>query len=187
MHARRTQNLLLAALFTALTAVSARISISLPGTGMVFSAQVCVVLCSGLLLGSRFGTLSQALYLLIGLAGVPVFALGGGLSYVLHPTFGYLLGFPAAAAVCGGIASRASHPRFPRLLIAALCGTLTVYAVALPTLWVQALLASKALPAMRTFLWRYCAIFLPLDAVKALLAAMLCLQLARRLPPSAHA
>lgn len=184
MRQRRTQYLLLAALFTALTAICARISVPLPGTGMVFSAQVCVVLCSGLLLGSRYGTLAQALYLLIGLAGLPVFAMGGGLAYILHPTFGYLLGFPAAAAVCGRIVGRASRPSFFRLFIAALCGVLTVYAVALPTLWIQAELTSRSLPAMGVFLWSYCAVFLPLDVAKALLATVLCRQLIRRLPPS---
>ena len=47
---------------------------------------------AGLLLGARLGALSQALYVGLGLVGLPIFAAGGGFSYVFNPTFGFLLG-----------------------------------------------------------------------------------------------
>ena len=181
MRNNRIERLALTALCVALTAVSARVSVPLPGTMMVFTAQVCVVLCSGLLLGPRYGALSQLLYLLAGLAGLPVFALGGGLSYALHPTFGYLLGFPAAAWLCGRAAGRVPHPSFARLLRAALLGVAAMYLVALPAAQIQARLIARDLPALGAFLWTYCAIYLPLDAAKALLAAALCRRVLKRL------
>jgi len=55
--------------------------------------QIPVVLFIGALLGYRFGILAILAYIAIGLIGVPVFGLGGGLRYVLQPSFGYILGY----------------------------------------------------------------------------------------------
>ena len=95
----RTQQLILAALFAALTAVGAFIRIPLPLVPITL--QTFFVLLSGFILGYFYGALSQVLYLIVGLIGFPVFAEGGGPGYVLKPTFGYLLGFPFAAAMVG--------------------------------------------------------------------------------------
>lgn len=89
------------AAFAALTAVSARIAVPLPGTAIPFTLQPVAVLLAGALLGSRLGASSQVLYLALGIAGLPVFAAGGGAAYLLGPTGGYLLAFPVAAAVAG--------------------------------------------------------------------------------------
>src|SRR5215211_4890498 len=92
----------------AVTAVTAQITIPLPFSPVPFTLQVLAVILSGLLLGPRYGALSQAIYLLIGAIGVPVFAgFSGGLGIVLGPTGGYLLSYPAAAAVAG-LATRAA-------------------------------------------------------------------------------
>ena len=54
-----------------------------------FTLQVLAVILSGLLLGSRHGALAQAVYLLVGVVGVPVFAeFSGGLGVILGPTGG---------------------------------------------------------------------------------------------------
>ncbi|KAA3619834.1 MAG: biotin transporter BioY [Calditrichaeota bacterium] len=90
-----------AALFAALTAIGAYIKIPLPPVPI--SLQTFFVVLAGLLLGSRYGAISQLLYLFIGLIGVPVFVEGGGLFYVLKPTFGYLIGFVFSAFVIGKI------------------------------------------------------------------------------------
>src|SRR6188474_1780626 len=59
---------------TALTSAAAQISVPLPFTQVPFTFQPMVVLLGGLVLGSRLGLASQALYLLAGIAGLPVFA-----------------------------------------------------------------------------------------------------------------
>lgn len=84
-----------------MTALGARIAVPLPGTVVPFTLQVVAVMLTGVLLGSRGGAASQALYLGAGLAGLPVFAGGGGAAYLFGPTGGYLLAFPVAAAVAG--------------------------------------------------------------------------------------
>ncbi len=72
-----------------------------PGGPVPVTMQNLFVVMSGMLLGPRAGATSQAVYLLMGLMGLPVFSGGGGPGYVMSPTFGYLLGFIAASAVSG--------------------------------------------------------------------------------------
>lgn len=181
MKRSMTASMVLTALCTTLTIISARVSIPIPVTGMVFSAQVCVVLCTGVLLGPRYGALSQALYVALGLLGFPVFTMGGGLSYMLHPTFAYLVAFPIVAWICGLLACRVRKTNFVSYLWAMLAGVAMLYGVALPTLLIQASITSRALPAFHTFLISYCIVFLPLDVVKAIVAAALCLKIKRRI------
>ena len=104
---RRTgaRRLVLCGFFAALMAVGAFIKIMIPlGIWQVtFSLQIFFALLSGMLLGSVSGFTSVAVYLIIGLTGVPIFAHGGGLAYVMKPTFGFLLGFAAAAYVSGKV------------------------------------------------------------------------------------
>jgi biotin transport system substrate-specific component len=90
------------ALMAAVTAAAAQIAIPLPFSPIPFTLQVLAVILSGLLLGSRYGALAQAIYVLVGAVGVPVFAqFSGGLGVVLGPTGGYLLSYPLAAAIAG--------------------------------------------------------------------------------------
>lgn len=90
--------------FAALTAAGARVAIPVPGTPVPFTFQVVAVLLAGYLLGPGAAAASQVLYLAAGVAGLPVFAAGGGAAYLLGPTGGYLLAYPAAAAAVGWIA-----------------------------------------------------------------------------------
>lgn len=71
--------------------------------------------------------MSVCTYLMIGLVGVPVFASGGGIGYLVRPTFGFLVGFAAAAFVTGSLASRREELTFWGLLICALAGMVVMY------------------------------------------------------------
>lgn len=97
----RLRFLILAALFAALTAVGSLIKIPLPGTLLVFTLQTFFVFLAGLLLPPRYAMASQAVYIAVGLLGLPVFSTGGGFSYVLAPSFGFLIGF----ILCSGLLS----------------------------------------------------------------------------------
>ncbi|MDQ4126909.1 MAG: biotin transporter BioY, partial [Actinomycetota bacterium] len=80
------------ALMAAVTAVAAQITIPLPFSPVPFTLQVPAVVLSGLLLGPRYGAVAQAIYVLLGAVGVPVFAgFKGGLGIIFGPTGGYLL------------------------------------------------------------------------------------------------
>lgn len=116
----------LTALFAVLTAVGAFIRIPFPPVPITL--QTFFVFLSGTLLGSRSGALAQLLYVGMGLIGIPVFTGGGGPQYVLHPTFGYLLGFIAGAWTIGFICERFEKPSFKIYLAACLAGTAVIYA-----------------------------------------------------------
>ena len=115
-----------AAFFAALTAVGGFIKIPVPY--VPFTLQIAAVYLSGCLLGPRMGALSQLLYVSIGLAGAPVFAEGGGLGYVLKPTFGYLLGFIAGAYTGGSLVRRFQWTKARDIWKANAAALLVVYA-----------------------------------------------------------
>lgn len=123
------QHMIQCGMFAALTAAGAFIKITIPVQPfpMHFTLQIFFVLLAGFLLGSRLGAVSILCYLLVGLSGVPVFASGGGLAYLLRPTFGFLLGMVAAAYVTGKVTESFRRERFGGLLLASACGLLAQY------------------------------------------------------------
>ncbi|WPD19557.1 biotin transporter BioY [Thermaerobacter composti] len=168
-----TRPLVLAGMLAALTAVLAYLRIPLPFTPVPITGQTLGVMLSGLLLGPRWGFAAQLTYLLLGIAGVPVFAGGqAGLAPVMGPTGGYLLSYPLAAWLVGWLADGGSPgtrvPGFGRAFLAALAGgVVLVYAVGAP--WF-ALHAGAA--------WRQVWVgavlpFIPGDVAKAVVAAIL--------------
>lgn len=162
------RDLALTALFAALTAVGAYIRIPTPWSA--FTLQVFFVFMAGILLGPRYGALSQGVYILLGLIGIPVFIGGGGPLYVFQPTFGFLLSYIPAAAVVGALCRRA---RFLNIVGACLAGLCIIYAIGLPYM---ALILNVYMGRAMTFgqiLMSGMVIFLPYDAVKIVLTGIL--------------
>lgn len=87
--------------FAVLTAVGALIRIPLPFTPVPLTLQTFFVLLGAALLGARRGFASQATYLGLGAAGLPVFAGGAASLALLGPTGGYLMGFAVASLLTG--------------------------------------------------------------------------------------
>lgn len=128
------ERLVLVALFSTLTWVGANLRIALIPP-VPFTLQNFMVIMAGILLGPRDAVLSQLVYLLLGLAGVPVFSQGGGFSYILQPGFGFILGFVGAAAVVGSLARLLRKPTFWPCFGLSLTGMLFIYLIALPYLY----------------------------------------------------
>jgi biotin transport system substrate-specific component len=82
------------------------VAVPIPGTPVPFTFQVVCVILAGVVLGPKLGAASQMAYLAAGALGAPIFAMGGGVGYLLGPTGGYLLAFPLAAYAAGAIAGR---------------------------------------------------------------------------------
>jgi biotin transporter BioY len=119
------KDILLVLSFTLLTAISAKLKIEIgtvPITGQTFA-----VLLSGALLGSRRGALSQIFYLLGGLAGIPWFARGGGIAYLMSPTFGYIIGFVLAAFFVGFLCERGFDRKIESAILVMLLGNILIY------------------------------------------------------------
>ena len=66
---------------------------------MVFTLQTFFVFLTGLMLEAKYALISQLVYMAIGLMGVPIFSTGGGIAYILSPTFGYIIGFAVSALI----------------------------------------------------------------------------------------
>jgi biotin transport system substrate-specific component len=117
---------------TALTAAASQVSVHLPFTPVPFTLQPMVVLVGAAALGPRLGAASQALYLVLGIAGLPVFAaspvLPQGAARLLGPTGGYLLAYPAAAFITGWLAARGFDRRYVSSVVAMLAGLITLFA-----------------------------------------------------------
>jgi biotin transport system substrate-specific component len=166
LRAARTS---LACLFAALCAAGAFIALPIPGSPIPVVIQNLFVVLAGLLLGPLWGSVSVLIFLVLGALGFPVFSGGrGGLAHFAGPTGGYILGYLVAAFVAGHIARKRG---LLRSALAASAGFLIILALGVLRLkllknvnWAKAL-AAGVLP------------FLPGDAVKAILAALVAAKL----------
>ena len=121
----KTKDMVLCALFVALIAVGAFIKVPIPV--VPFTLQYLFTMMAGLLLGGKLGFCAVGAYIFLGLAGLPIFAQGGGLAYVFQPSFGYIIGFAVGAYITGALAGRTEKPGYSRLLIANFAGLAIVY------------------------------------------------------------
>jgi biotin transport system substrate-specific component len=159
---------------TVLTATAAQVSVPLPFTPVPLTFQPMVVLLGASALGGRLGATSQSLYLLAGLAGLPVFAasplLPQGAARLLGPTGGYLLSYPLAAFVAGSLAERGLDRRYLGSVLAMLAGLAVVFAFGV--FWLSFFL-SPANPALGIVAAASAGFypFIGADLVKVLIAA----------------
>ncbi len=117
-----------AAMFGAITAVGAYIVIPLPLVPITM--QTFFVSLAPTLLGGVLGALSQVIYVLIGLIGLPVFAGGkAGFGVLIGPTGGYLAGFIIGAYIIGKLIELKEHPGFIWMVSAMLIGHVALYAL----------------------------------------------------------
>ncbi len=128
----KTRDMIMISFFSALITVGAYIKI--PISVCPFTLQFLCTTLAGILLGGVKGAIAVGVYVLIGLAGVPVFTGGGGPGYVVQPTFGYLLGFAVGTFVTGLIVHK-GKPTMKRLLCGGFCGLAIVYAMGMAYYW----------------------------------------------------
>ena len=120
---------------TALIWLSAKVQV--PFYPVPITMQTFVVLAIGMAYGWRLGGATLLLYLAQGAAGLPVFAKGGGIAYMMGGTGGYLLGFVLAAALVGWLAERGWDRNVATTALAMLIGSVVIYLPGL--LWLGAI------------------------------------------------
>lgn len=155
--------MILSALFTALTAVGAFVKIPI---NPPITMQFFFISLGAMLLGGYYGSLSQILYVLIGLLIAPIFAGGGGLGYIAKPSFGYILGFIPSAFVIGYISGKVKK-KFIYLLLCCMLGTFVDYLFGVPYLAFTMNISFSAAVKIG------CLMFLPGDIFKCLIASIL--------------
>lgn len=138
------KDLVLVMVFAIMTGLSAQLKIEIGA--IPITMQTLVVLLSGVLLGSKKGAASQAVYLFMGLLGLPWFSRGGGLAYLLSPTFGYILGFVLAAFMTGLLIEKGREKKIGTIVLALLAGEAAIYSLGL--LWLYPLVGLEKLLAI---------------------------------------
>ncbi len=155
-----------------LTAVAAQVSIPLPFTPVPFTLQPMIVLVGGAALGARLGMASQVIYLLAGIAGLPVFAasavLPQGFLRLLGPTGGFLMAYPLAAFVAGWLAERGFDRRYLTSVIAMAAGLTLIFAFGIS--WFAFFAAPTPVGLTKALQFALYP-FIGVDVVKILLAA----------------
>jgi biotin transporter BioY len=119
------KNIVLVLGFAVLTGISAKIKIEIGPVPITM--QTLIVLLSGALLGSKRGVLSQIIYLFLGLAGIPWFSRGGGMTYIFSPTFGYIIGFILAAFFVGFLSEKGFDRKIEKAISAMLLSNILIY------------------------------------------------------------
>lgn len=167
----------LIATFAAFLAVCAQFALPFGINGVPFSLQPLAVLLTGAVLGARRGFAAVGLYLIVGAAGLPVFANGtAGLAPFSGPTVGYLISFPIAAAVIGAAAE------FSPVRLRAV-GLVLGGLIAVAITWVVGAAGISIVldtPYWGTF--KSTAVYLPGDAAKLAIAVVVALAVHRAFP-----
>lgn len=121
----KTRDITLVALFASLMVIGAYLSIPTPFVPITFQAFFACL--SGALLGAKLGVLSQIVYILLGLIGLPVFQGGkAGPTTIVHPTFGYILGFMVGAYIIGKLLEK-RKTTYKNLSISIIIGLIIMY------------------------------------------------------------
>ena len=167
--------MVLCALFAALIAVGAYIRIPTPLAPVTL--QTMFVTMSGLVLGWKYATVSALIYVCLGLVGLPVFAGGGGVSYLLNPTFGYIMGFVVCAALSGLLSEKIACNNFRKNLLCSCIGLIPVYVIGVGYFAVISYCVSEAVVNLSEILLWGAAIFLPGDLIMCVIASFLSVKL----------
>jgi len=170
MNKTQTKYLVISALMTTLMCVGSYIKI--PFIFVPLTMQFFFVNLSALIQPRKYAVLSVLAYVLLGLIGLPVFSGGGGIGYVLTPTFGYIIGFFLSAVVSGTIKPLIKASFGSRILLGVIniaiiyiCGLAYFYLIAYYYLNSEISLAK---------LWiSGCAVFIPSDTASMILSALI--------------
>ncbi|WP_291637450.1 biotin transporter BioY [Clostridium sp.] len=173
-----TRDLIIAALFTALTAVGGIISI--PLGPVPITLQTFFVVLSGLILGAKLGALSQITYVILGLVGLPIFAGGyGGLGAIVRPSFGFLIGYIVAAYIIGKLTEK--DKSLSKIIYSVILGSFVIYIIGVPYFYfIFTNYLGKSINFYSALKYA-CIPFIPGDIIKAVLAITLAKQLIPRL------
>jgi biotin transport system substrate-specific component len=158
------RELSLVALFAAFTGIGGFIRVPIPFVPLTL--QTLMVMFSGVVLGGRLAALSQLVYIMVGLMGIPIFAHGGGPGYILQPTFGYLLGFVCGAYVIGRLTEKRSPLTRSFLCMALVFGTIAIYIPGVSVLYLNLHFIQQQAVSLGTAVKIGCLVVLPGDLIK---------------------
>lgn len=174
--------LTIGAMFVALTAIGANITSIVPFLvigGVPITLQTFFAILAGLVLGSRLGAFSMFVYMVLGLAGVPVFAqFSGGFGMILAPTFGFIVSFIFVAYVAGKI--RELNSSLTSYIFAALLALVINYVIGTNWMYMAYQFWFEAPPQLSyKLMWIWMMPPLPKDIILSILAGVFAYRLAK--------
>lgn len=170
----RVKKLAYTAMFTVIIIACTFIRIPIPY--IPFTMQVFAVLTAALVLGPYLSVGAVLLYLALGFTGLPIFASGGGIGYVMIPSFGYMIGFIFAAFITGWL-SKHSKRKYWQLIISCLVGVTAIYIIGITYFYFMCNFALGTPKSIGAVLMSGFVITLPGDIIKTVLAAAISIKL----------
>ncbi len=171
----KTSDIAYISIGVAFTAISGTVlKIPSPFSPVDFSLQTLFVLLFPLLIGKK-AAITQIVYLTLGLIGLPIFTKGGGVSYVLQPSFGYLVGFIVSSFVVGSISEKVKvkEKQTPKLILASLLGLLVIYTFGVLYMSFILNVYGKSDYSIGTILMFGVVYYLPIDIFSAVISAFI--------------
>lgn len=159
----------------AATGIAAQARVYLPWTPVPVTGQTLAVLIAGIVLGARWGSLSQIIYIVLGTAGMPWFSgFGSGAAFLLGPTGGYIAGFVPAAFLTGYFSEKHPGSRYfiPMLFIMLAANFLIIHLFGLMHFAAWTEITGAPFHGFRTLISASLLPFIPGDIVKIMLAAL---------------
>lgn len=155
---------ILCAIFAAVIAILAQITIPIPFTVVPITMQVFAIILTGIILGARLGSFTVLIYILLGAVGAPVFVqFKGGFQTLIGPTGGYLIAYPITAAIIGYFSYKYKK-NYLMIFLGGVLGLAVCYSIGTTQLMFVANLTPRAA------LMAGVIPFVPLDILKLILA-----------------
>ena len=174
----KTKNLIMTAMFSVLITVGAFLKI--PLFSIPITCQSIFVLLAGLVLGAKRGAVSVLLYIVLGLLGLPVFSGGGGIMYVLQPTFGFLLGFCASAFLFGYFCEKRKIYQ-KNIFLLSLLSMIPMYIIGTAYYMLLMNFYFKESAGLLTTLYYCVLVFIPGDILKCIFTSVVALKIRGRI------
>lgn len=169
------KQLTLVGLMAAVLCILSPLALNIPISPVPISLGTLAIYFVISVLGMKFGTISVAIYILLGLAGIPVFAgYTSGPGKLLGPTGGYIIGYLFMALICGFFVDKFSR-NIPLYLLGMVLGTATCYLFG--TLWLAYQMELTFQQALMAGVIPY----IPADIVKLIIATSIGFQIRKRL------
>lgn len=187
----RTIDLTYGAVFVCLMAIGANIAnwfpflaVPIGGASVPLSLQTFFAILAGLMLGRRLGSLSMIVYMLVGTAGVPVFAnMQAGPMVLINPTGGFILSFVFIAFFVGLIAELRNKPSIPLYSFAAMIGLIVNYTIGVTYMYIAMNTWLELSAISYSTAWASMIPFIIKDGALAIIAAIFMFNFQKRVFP----
>lgn len=173
----RTKSIIQISLAVALLSVGALVKI--PISVLPITLQPFFLYIIAFSLGKKKAVTATSLYAFIGLLGIPVFANGGGLWYIVQPSFGFILGFIAVAFISGTILEKVNNKKAYVYILTGLFSEIFLYIIGLTYMFFILKFYMDIDKSYLSLIVAYCLPYLPCDILSIIIATVVTKRIAK--------